>query len=91
LPSSAKPQLQLFWLSVALLSLLNSPPSHPPSHPPIHPVKVSKQLSTAAGKLQMEDNLNFFVNGRRPQLFFLIEDDLNILVNGRRPKFFGKW
>ena len=27
LPSSAKPQLQLFWLSVALLSLLNSPPT----------------------------------------------------------------
>jgi hypothetical protein len=64
LPSSAKPQLQLCWLSVALLSLLNSPPVRP-----VHPVKVSEQLSTAAGKLEMEDNLNFFVNGRLPHFF----------------------
>ena len=70
------PQLQLCWLSVALLSLLNSPPTRPV--PPVHPVKVSKQLSTAAGKLKMEEDLSFLVNVRQPQCF----------VDGRRPQFF---
>ena len=48
-------------LSFALLSLLNSPATHTP-------VKLTKQLSTAAGKLDMEDDLNYFLNGRQPQL-----------------------
>jgi hypothetical protein len=30
----------------------------PATQPPSHPVKVSKWLSTAAGKLKMEDDLN---------------------------------
>jgi hypothetical protein len=34
----------------------------------------------------MEDDLNIFENGRRPQFFFLKEDDLNFCENGRRPK-----
>ena len=36
----------------------------------------------------MEDDLNIFENGRRPQLIFLMEDDLNFFENGRRPNFF---
>jgi hypothetical protein len=32
----------------------------------------------------MEDDLNIFENGRRPQ-FFLKEDDLIFFENGRRP------
>ena len=33
----------------------------------------------------MEDNLNFFENGRRHH-FFLKEDDLNLFKNGRQPQ-----
>jgi hypothetical protein len=33
----------------------------------------------------MEDDLNIFENGRRPQ-FFLIEDNLHFLENGRQPQ-----
>ena len=36
-------------------------------------------------KNQMEDDLIFLINGRRPK-FFQMEDDLNILVNGRQPQ-----
>jgi hypothetical protein len=43
------------WLSLALLSLLN----HPPTHPATHPVKVSKQLYTGTGKLTIKDDLKF--------------------------------
>ena len=44
----------------------------------------------------MEDDLNFFENGRRPQFFLKMEDDLkflkmednlNYFENGRRPQF----
>ena len=44
---------------------------------------------------QMEDDINFISNGRRPQLYFKwkttsilfqMEDDLNLFSNGRRPK-----
>jgi hypothetical protein len=43
----------------------------------------------------MEDDLIFWVNGRRPHFFvngrgtqsFGMEDDLNILVNRRQPQF----
>jgi hypothetical protein len=86
-------------LSLALLSLLNSPPTrppvHPPAHPPTHPVKVSKQLSTAASKLDLEDNLNHLMNGRRPYFFhkwkttsiiYWLEDDLIFLEYGRQPQ-----
>ena len=45
-------------LSLALLSLLNSSPVG--VHPPTHLVKVSKQLYTVVGKLDLEDNLNYF-------------------------------
>ena len=42
----------------------------------------------------MEDDLNFFENGRQPHFFQMednlnliqIEDDLNNLVNGRQPQ-----
>jgi hypothetical protein len=34
----------------------------------------------------MEDDLNIFENGRRPQLFFCKEDDLNFFEKGKRPK-----
>jgi hypothetical protein len=45
----------------------------------------------------IEDNLHFengrrpqfFLNGRRHQIFWQLEDDLNFLENGRRPQFFG--
>jgi hypothetical protein len=49
---------------------------------------------------QMEDDLNFLANGRRPQFFWEIEDDLNFLEmeddqiclggNGRQPQFKSK-
>jgi hypothetical protein len=52
---------ELCWLSIALLSPLNSPYTHTPTRP-------SKQLSTAAGKLKID--LNLFVNERQP-LFVL--------------------
>ena len=47
----------------------------------------------------MEDDLNVFENGRRPQFlkmendlnFFKNEDDLTIFKNGRRPYYFQKW
>jgi hypothetical protein len=48
---------------------------------------------------QMEDDLNFFKNGRQPQ-FLKIEEDLNFFKNerqpqyfknGRRPELFFKW
>jgi hypothetical protein len=48
----------------------------------------------------MEDDLNSFAKGRRPQyfgkwkttsIFWQMEDNLNILTNGRRTKYFGKW
>ena len=35
--------------------------------------------------LKMEDDLNFFQNGRRPD-FFQLEDDLNIILAGRQPQ-----
>ena len=38
---------------------------------------------------QMEEDLNFLENERRPSLFGKIEDDLNIEVNGRCPALFG--
>ena len=34
----------------------------------------------------MEDDLNFFEKGRRPQFFLKMEDDLNFWENGRRPQ-----
>ena len=50
------------------------------------------------GKLEMEGDLNVFVNGRRPQLVLFMEDDLifvnkwktklNLFVHGRQPKIF---
>ena len=36
---------------------------------------------------KMEDELNFWQNGRRPQYFGKMEDDLNCKINGRRPQF----
>jgi hypothetical protein len=36
----------------------------------------------------MEDNLNLFLNGRRPHFFGLMEDDFIIFVTGRRPESF---
>ena len=39
--------------------------------------------------LKMEDDLNFFENGRRPYFFYFFiqkKDDLNIFKNGRRPQ-----
>ena len=36
----------------------------------------------------MEDDFNFCVNGRRPQLFSKIETTSNLLVNERQPQFF---
>jgi hypothetical protein len=33
----------------------------------------------------MEDDLNIFLNGRRPKKKLKIEVDLNLLENGRRP------
>ena len=33
----------------------------------------------------MEDDLNIFENGRRPNIF-VKEDDLNLFENGRRPQ-----
>ena len=41
--------------------------------------------------LKMEDNLNFFENGRRTQYFLKMEDDLNIFESGGRPQLFRKW
>ena len=47
----------------------------------------------------MEDNLNFFLNGRRPQIFQKlkvtltfqkIEDNLNFFKNERQPQYFQK-
>ena len=35
----------------------------------------------------MEDDLNIFENGRRPQLFLKMEDDQKKLINGRQPIF----
>ena len=45
-------------------------------------MKVSKQFSTAAGKLKMEEDLNIFVNGIQTQFFLLMED---CFANGRQP------
>ena len=61
-------------MSVALLSLLNSPPACPPARPPARisthaPSESIKQLSTAAGKVKIEDNLNSFLSGRRLHFF----------------------
>ena len=42
---------------------------------------------TTSNFLKMEDDLNFFENGRKPH-FFLMEDNLNFFENGRQPHFF---
>jgi hypothetical protein len=39
----------------------------------------------------LEDDLNFLENGRRPQLFGKMEEDLNVKENVRRPQFKCKW
>jgi hypothetical protein len=36
---------------------------------------------------KMKYDLNFFLNGKRPQFFDKIEVDVNLLQNGRRPQF----
>ena len=64
LPSSAKPQLQLCYLSVYYHSWTVHPPTRLPTCPP---GEVSKQLSTTACKLEMKDDLNFLVKGSQPQ------------------------
>ena len=35
---------------------------------------------------EMEDDLNFWETGRRPQFFGKMEDDLNFKLNGRQPQ-----
>jgi hypothetical protein len=39
----------------------------------------------------MEDDLNVFKNGRRPQFFQRWKTTLIFFKNGRQPQFFQKW
>ena len=56
-----------------------------------------EKWKTTSSFSEMEENLNFVINGRRPQYLEKMEEDLNIqqmednlniLVNGRRPQYF---
>jgi hypothetical protein len=83
LPSSVPAPAQLDWVS---LNITSRPASQPPSHPPTRNSfkfnsNVNQIIQTRFTQLKMEDYLNLFVNGRRPQLF----------VNGRQPQLVSKW
>ena len=63
------------------------------------PLTVNQSIQIRLPQLKMEEKLNFFENGRRPQLFlkwkvtsiFLeMEDDLNFFLNEKRPKHFSE-
>jgi hypothetical protein len=46
-----------------------------------------RKWKTTSTFQEMEDDLNFSGNGRRPQFLNEMEDDLQFSGNGRRPKF----
>jgi hypothetical protein len=63
-----------------------------------HSAQISQIWKTTSIFWQMEDDLNIWVNGRRPQYlgewkttsgFWKMEDDLIILANGRQPQYYG--
>ena len=49
-------------------------------------ITVHPQLSTGAGKLKMEDDLNFIVNGRRPQFVCELKTT-SFFCNSQQPQF----
>jgi hypothetical protein len=59
-------------------------------------LNIFGKWKTTSHFLQMEDDLNFVQNGRRPQfiskwkttsIFYKMEDDLKFKTNGRRLQF----
>ena len=72
-------KLQLCWLSLALIWLLNSPPVHPSTRPPRPPgesIKTAFYSKATLVKLVLLVEQTLF--GRLPQFFSQIEEDLNI-------------
>jgi hypothetical protein len=65
----ARSQLQPSWTELALLSLWYQPASHPPRIVSNSNSNVKRSIQTRFTQLKMEENFNFFVNGRRPQHF----------------------
>ena len=67
-----KSQLQL-QLDLASLIISSLPATHPATQPagivPNVTLKVNQSIPVVFTKLKMEDDLNFYVIGRRPQFF----------------------
>jgi hypothetical protein len=51
---------------------------------------TSWKWKTTSNFSQMEDDLTFFKNARRPQ-FSKMEDDLNFFKNERQPQYLQRW
>jgi hypothetical protein len=96
-PTTTK-QLKTTFVGVVLLSVKINHHHHtttPPHHPGTdynsgrsrQPLKLMFGIQPYLNKTRqhMEDDLNIFQNGRRPNVFFQLEDDLHILCNGKQP------